>query len=131
MYKIVNSKYFNFHFNLVDKKTDICLTIASFSFTLLGFLAAAITIFFGISGKRFVNRYRKNGHLTTFIMFYFFSIICLFLTFGLSVVSLGRNAPVVLFDVLTASLVNNFIHALLLTYIVIHLAHKGTGKPTG
>lgn len=122
---MINNRFFNFHLNLVDKKTEICLTVASFSFTLLGFLAAAITVFFGIGGKRIITRYKNNGHLTTFIIFYFFSIVNLFLTFGLSVVTLGKNAPIVSFDLMVASLLNNFLHTLFLTYIVVHLAHKG------
>lgn len=78
--------------NLFSRVDSIGVMLASSAFTMLGFLAAVITIMFSFSQSKSFIRYKKEGYLGIFFSVYYAAIFCLMLTFGLSLLSLGASA---------------------------------------
>ena len=66
-------------------KTDVLLTIlATFSFTMLGFLITALAVIVGMSDKPRILSYAKYGFFRVFGELYLVTLITLLLTFVLS-----------------------------------------------
>lgn len=69
-------------------KTDVLLTIlATFSFTMLGFLITALAVIVGMSDKPRILSYAKYGFFRVFGELYLITLITLLLTFVLSSVT--------------------------------------------
>lgn len=82
--------------NLFSRVDNIGVMLASFAFTMLGFLAAVITILFSFSQAKSFLRYKRDGYLSVFFSVYYAAIFCLMLTFGFALLSLGASAKPIL-----------------------------------
>lgn len=78
----------------LNQKTDVlCQVLASYAFTMVGFLATVITFLFGLSSNRYFQSYTKHGYLNVFLFLYFLTIVSLFAVFVLSIAILyTKNA---------------------------------------
>ena len=110
------------------EKTNIAIIIATFSFTMLGFLAAVITILFSFSRSTAFRKYSNKGHLEVFFFIYYLAIFCLIITFGLSIISLSSSNGVWPMRLSLISTVNNLIQICLLTVIIVNMAKKSSSS---
>src|SRR5690554_5510897 len=67
--------------SLFQQKANVSVIIATFSFTMLGFLAAVITIILAFSHTKTMARYKNKGRLDVFFSIYYLAIFCLIITF--------------------------------------------------
>lgn len=112
--------------NLAHQKNNIAIISTTFAFTMLGFLAAVITILFSFSGSRTFKKYRSNGHLGVFFNIYYLAIAGLVITFAVGLLALSANQGVWPMRVALMSVVNNLIHISLLTFIIINMCSKAS-----
>lgn len=121
IYKMVTeNKYFT-AISLFSQKDNLSIIFATFSFTMLGFLAAIITVIFGLIHSKSFVRYEKKGRLSVFLYIYILSIINLLITFMLSILSFSNNCLPIIFNATCMSAINNIAQILLITIIIINL----------
>lgn len=77
--------------SLFVRRESVSVILASFAFTMLGFLAAVITILFSLSQTRAFRKYKSGGYLTVFFSIYYCAIACLMLTFLTALLSLAGS----------------------------------------
>lgn len=109
---------------LFSQRVNIALVIATFSFTMLGFLAGIITILFSFEATKTFRRYIRKGYFDVLIFIYFFSIFNLVISFGLSLLSFSATISNFLFNLMIMSSVNNIIQIALITIILVNLAKR-------
>lgn len=63
---------------------------SAYAFTTVGFLATVATILLGLSERTFFLRYRHKGHLVTFLIGYFLTMVTMFVIFCGSFVVLAK-----------------------------------------
>jgi hypothetical protein len=114
---------------LFYQRINISIVIASFAFTMLGFLAAIITVLFSLGGTKAFRKYSSHSYLELFLYFYFFSLICLMLTFGLSIFGFAKQGSPLLFKLMIMSAVNNLVQISLIAYVIINMANRASGEP--
>lgn len=101
------------------KNIDTLATIvAGFSFTMLGFLAAISAIIFSLQKYKFFRRWTEDGGAEIFFKLYMCSIICLFITFGLSILVYSECLRNYAFKFMLISLSNNIIQVISITLII-------------
>lgn len=106
---------------LYVERSNIAVILATFAFTMLGFLAAVITILFSFPASRKLRRYRSRGHLDTFFWMYFLAIANLILTFILALLSFSSEVGVWGMRLSVMSTVNNVIQIGLIALIITNL----------
>jgi len=110
--------------SLFAQKNNIAVIIATFAFTMLGFLAAVITILFSFSRSSTFKKYKRKGHLDVFFFIYYFAIVSLVLTFALAILTLaGKNGSWAMIGGLMST-VNNLTQISLLTIIIVNLSRR-------
>lgn len=73
---------------LLANKSDVLLTIvATFSFTMLGFLITALAVIVALHDKPYVKSYTKYGYFHEFGLVYIATLISLLICFTLSLIS--------------------------------------------
>lgn len=106
---------------------NIGIILATFAFTMLGFMAAVITILFSFSGSAVVRRYRELGRLNIFFVIYYLTIVTLLLTFISSIFCLVGTNDIISTWAVRISLmltVNALIQIMLVTFIIINLSKE-------
>lgn len=109
---------------LFGQRINLSIVIASFAFTMMGFLAAAITLLVSFSGSIAYNKYKRRGYLSVMLWFYFFSIICLIVTFVLALLCFSKIGSIALFQTMLMSAVNNLFQIALITLVIINMAGR-------
>lgn len=79
------------NFSLTGQKSNIGVILSTFSFTMMGFLAAVITILFAAVNHFKFKRYVQKGYLSIFLGVYFATMAFLVLNFCVSLVSMGET----------------------------------------
>lgn len=115
--------------SLAEQKNNVAVIVATFAFTMLGFLAAVITILFSFSSSRTFKKYKGKGHLSVFFYIYYLAIFSLMITFAMGVFSLAGSQGVWPMRLSLMSVVNNFAQISLLTIIIINLSSKVIHEP--
>lgn len=108
---------------LFSVKSDLAVILSTFSFTMLGFLAAVITILFSFSNSRNFKKYKGLGHLDIFFSVYYWTVLCLVITFACSILTLSDSGVWVMRAALMST-VNNVVQISLLTFIIISISKK-------
>ncbi len=124
LYKRILLQHFGICASLFSQRMNLALVIATFSFTMLGFLAGIITILFSFGGTKTFKRYRRKGYFETLIFIYFFTIANLVFTFGLSLLSFSDYIPNLLFNLMIMSSVNNIIQVSVITIVLVNLTRR-------
>lgn len=109
---------------LIAEKSNIAVIIATFAFTMLGFLAAVIAILFSLANSTVFKKYKKGEYLSIFFKIYYFAIINLILTLVLALLSYGKGTSSWAMQASLASTVNNLFQIGLITFIIINLSHR-------
>lgn len=118
----------NLHLNLIDEKQTVAVIIATFAFTMLGFLAAVITIMFSFAGTRTLKKYKHKGYLDVFFFIYLFAIFSLVITFFLGIIILSSTNASWALRCGLMSTVNNFAQIALLTIIIVNISNKSMNQ---
>lgn len=127
-YSLILKNWLEISLSLFQQKVNLSVIVATFSFTMLGFLAAVITIIFALSDKKTMVKYKKKKRLDVFFMIYHLAIVCLMVTFFTSIISLSSSAAVWPMRISLMMVVNNFVQIILLTIIIINLAKRSIGE---
>lgn len=110
-----------------DGHTNVGIILSTFAFTMLGFMAAVITILFSFSGSEVMRRYRELGRLNVFFVIYYLTIVTLLLTFVSSIFCLvGTNDFISTWAVRISLMltVDALIQIMLVTFIIISLSKE-------
>lgn len=108
------------------EKANVAVILATFAFTMLGFLAAVITILFSLTQSEFFKKFKAKGYLDNFFYIYYVTIFSLLITFSASLLSLaGQNGEISMLVAL-GSVVNNLVQIFVLTVIIVNLCRKSS-----
>ncbi len=105
-------------------RKDFAALTAGYAFTMLGFLAAIITILFTYSDTQNFQKYKKEGYLSYFFVCYFVCIITLMLTAFMSIYGFSSGDHILQHHVLLIAFVDSLWQLLLLTLIIFNLVGK-------
>lgn len=108
------------------QKENVAVILATFAFTMLGFLAALITILFTFSQSKSFKRYKDKGYLDQFFYNYYVTIICLMITFMAALLTLAGQNGVTSMLIAVVFMINNLIQIFLLTFTIINLCKSST-----
>lgn len=104
---------------------SLAALLASFAFTMLGFLAAVLALFGIMSGSSLLARYKKHGHLATLLLVIGITMVELVLTFASSISLYFQPLTDSYARFLAWLITTNFVMLLLSTLPVVMLV-KGT-----
>jgi len=122
-------KYFpQYSISIYPQKQTVAVILATFAFTMLGFLAAVIALMFTATKSQAFNMYNKRGYLETFFFVYYMVIISLIITFLLSIFSLAVSFEPWLLRVAVMSTINNLVQIVLVTFIIVNMVDKAISK---
>ena len=121
IYNLVVSKHINFAVALFPQRINLSMVIATFSFTMLGFLGAIITVLFSLIKTETFQKYKRQGYLDLLIFIYLFAILNLVLSFVLSILSFSNKCQPLLFNTMLMSAINNIFQLCLITLIILNL----------
>jgi len=93
--------------------------VSTFSVLLMGFLSTIIVIISGIKDSFFFRAYTSSGHLDTFMIYYFFTVISLLITHLLSIAALS---DFFWFKVMIASVIMNVGQIVLLVIVTYRIS---------
>lgn len=111
-----------------DSKTSIAEIMASFSFTLLGMLAAFVTIMFTMGGSKTFAKYKDRGYLTVFLIVYFWAITTLALCFATALISSAESTSAAWLRISMALGINSLVMIVLISSIVIRLSSRAVSE---
>ena len=97
---------------------------AGYAFTMLGFMAAIITILFAFSNSRNFRQYKEKGYLRIFFWGYFLCIFTLMLTAFFSVFGFSQVGHVWQHHALLISFFSSLWQVGLLTLIIVNIARQ-------
>ncbi|WP_115720387.1 hypothetical protein [Gallaecimonas mangrovi] len=115
--------------SLIEQKNNLAVIVATFAFTMLGFLAAVITILFSFSRSSTFKKYKRKGHLDVFFFVYYFAIVSLVVTFVLALLTLASGNGLWAMRGGLMSTVNNLAQITLLTVIIVNLSRRAMNEP--
>lgn len=125
-YNFIVSSCSNCAFALRTSAPAIANITASFAYTMMGFLAAVITILFAVTSTRSFKKYSQDGHLSVLFYFYFWTLFSLIVTGVLSLLNYSESNNVWWFRALIMSFVNNLVQVVMVTAMISNLAHKAS-----
>lgn len=101
--------------------------VIGFAFSMLGFLAAVITLLFGLSDKEMYKKFKRNGYLDLLLFLYKTSIFSLILTAFLAMFGYSENSVVVpLFRAMLALFIADIVQIGILTLSISMLAKNAS-----
>lgn len=96
------------------------MIMATFNFTMMTLLAAALVIILSIGGSKFYERYKEEGYFNVVVWLYFYALMCLVVNFFCSVLMLS-DAAHVFFNTSMILCVNSMVHVLVLIFAFIRI----------
>lgn len=109
---------------ITRSSSNLAPITAGFSFTLLGFLAAVITIIYSLGDKWALLRYSESGNMVPFFFVYYYTLLILGMTFFFSLVAASQDAPEYWIVWAVIFSVNGFFQVSVIIFILARLAHK-------
>lgn len=128
LYITVMKGSFELSLSLFENKNDVAVIISTFSFTMLGFLAAVITLIFAFSNTVALKRYKRKGHMEVFFFIYYVAIVSLIVTFFLAILGLSSVGAVWPLRASLMMVVNSFIQIGILTIIIVRLLKRALSE---
>lgn len=128
LYHEIIEKYPQYSTSIAVQKNNVAVIIATFSFTMLGFLAAVITILFSFTGSVAFKRYKTHGYLDIFFCIYYLSIITLVTTFFLAILSLSSSNGFIFMRFSLMTTVDSLVQVVLLTAIILNLFRRAINE---
>ena len=127
-YELIQRGYPFFGLGLAAERTAIAQVVSGFAFTMLGFLAAVITILFSFTQTAAFRRYKRNGYLNLFFFCYFFTVASLVVTSFLAMGNFSNLHHGKLFLAMLANFVNNIVQIGLLTLVLCNVARSASAE---
>ena len=127
LYNLITDQWPNLQLGLAGQSTIIATIVASFAVTMLGFLAAIVTILFSVSGSRAFRRYKQKNYLNNFFISYYVTLISLLVTAAWSLLALSSLISAWGVKVLLALFANNLVQlAMVITPIfnLVRISHE-------
>ncbi|MFZ5536760.1 MAG: hypothetical protein ACOZAP_04690 [Pseudomonadota bacterium] len=106
------------------ERKAISSLVAGFAFTMMGFMAAIITVLFAISDSGVYKRYKSKGYLEQFFALYFVTILCLAMTALLSLFGFAHQPQPAAFAGMMIMLVNDLVQVTWIAIILVNLARR-------
>jgi hypothetical protein len=123
----IADKFPEYALGLFANKNDIVTTVLGFSFSMLGFLAALITLLFGFSDKEAYKKFNRNGGMGLLLFLYNVTIVCLVITAFLALFGYSNNKIFVLpFRMMIGSFVVNIIQVFILTFVISNFSKNAS-----
>jgi len=119
---------FEISLSLFRNKNDVAVIISTFSFTMLGFLAAVITLLFAFSDTVTLKKYKRKKHMEVFFFIYYVAIVSLILTFFLAILGLSSTGAVWPLRASLMMVVNSFVQIGVLTIIIVRLLKRALSE---
>lgn len=113
---------------LMAERKDLATLIAGYSFTMLGFLAAVITVMFTIAGSRTYKKYKTKGYLNQFFAIYFVTIISLAFTALLSLFGFAKEPQPMAFDGMMIMFINTLVQVSWVALIIANLTQRASSE---
>lgn len=107
--------------------------IAGFNFTMLGFLATIAAFMFSLQKHVFFRRWINDGGADAFFVPYNVTIVCLFITFSLSLIVFNNVGAALAFKLMLMFAIDNVIQTMILALVIsgkVVLAKKRITKRT-
>ena len=111
---------------LFQSREAIGNLVAGFSFSMLGFLAAVITILFAFVPSEAFQRYKRVGYLNVLFSLYTFTVVHLVITSIISLYSFSAAPFVWPFRLMIVFFVNSLVQVTLITFIINNLARNAS-----
>jgi hypothetical protein len=124
LYNFLSNEFETVALGLYAQRFNVSIIVSTFAFTMLGFLAAIITVLFSISNTKRFKRYKDKGYLDVFFFCYYITLAHLLLTFILSLLSFAYNCEPLLFHASLASMTNNIFQIFIITFTIVNLSHQ-------
>ncbi|HGY4374734.1 hypothetical protein HV211_06765 [Citrobacter freundii] len=96
----------------------IATIVAGFSFTMLGFLAAIAAFMFSLQKYVFFRRWINDGGADVFFVLYKVAIVCLFITFSLSLIVFTNLGAALAFKLMLMFAIDNIIQTMILALVI-------------
>ncbi|WP_313353923.1 hypothetical protein [Kosakonia cowanii] len=110
-------KFFGLSLVFVNAQ-GVATIVAGFSFTMLGFLAAIAAFMFSLQKYIFFRRWINDGGADVFFVLYRVAIICLFVTFSLSLIVFTKVGSSLAFKLMLMFALNNVIQTMILALVI-------------
>lgn len=118
MYHGLVAKYLSL--SLLKQSANYAVIMATFNFTMMTLLAAAVVIILSIGGSKFYDRYKDEGYFNVVVCLYFYALACLVVNFFCSILMLSDAAHIFL-NISMIFCVNSMIHVLVLIFAFIRI----------
>lgn len=109
---------------LVSKSDVIAPVIISSSVTLLGFLAALITILFGITDGQHFSRFKKKRYLEVLLNVYLCAILVLIFSCIFAFMAFSEYHSSILFPAMIITALSGYSQVAIVTLIILNLVRK-------
>ncbi|MGY2364426.1 hypothetical protein ACW9IO_17890 [Pseudomonas azotoformans] len=123
-YKTITNYNPNYSLSLFSQRSNIAVILATYAFTMLGFLAAVIAILLGFSQTRTFREYKRNQYLDIFFTIYFYCIITLVFTFLSSILSLSSSSAEVFMRAALALAANSMVLVAIISAAIINICRR-------
>ena len=127
-YKALTAYNIDLSFSLYSNRKELAAIIASYAFTMLGFLAAVIAILLNFSQSRAFQNYKKNRYLDVFFSMYFYCIATLAATFIFSIMSLSATSAHFFMRCALVLSMNSMIQVLFISLAIISICKKSMSR---
>lgn len=124
LYKTLITLDSDYSLSLYKQKSNLSVILATYAFTMLGFLAAVIAILVNFSSSQAFKNYKKNHYLDIFFSIYFFCILSLAATFILSILSLSSAPTNSFMHYSVALVINTLVQVSTISAIIINICRK-------
>ncbi|MDF0733575.1 hypothetical protein P0Y43_23055 [Pseudomonas entomophila] len=123
-YKLATHYYPELALGFYANRKELASIVASYAFTMLGFLAAVMAILLSFSHSNTFRQYRKNQYLSVFFSIYFYCLATLAATFLASLLALSSSlASWSIQAALTLSL-NSMVQVLIIGLAISSICRK-------
>jgi len=109
---------------LYANKRELSSLIAGFALSMLGFLAAVITILFAATNSEAFRRFKRASYLSTLFWIYYIAIISLVATAVFALFGFSNSEHVFAFRMMLCSFGNNLVQVAMLTVMITNLARR-------
>ncbi|EIA1797548.1 hypothetical protein RII69_003978 [Vibrio parahaemolyticus] len=115
--------HFQWSIGFTEVRT-LATVVAGFSFTMLGFLAAIAAFLFSLQKYRFFKRWVEDRNAEVFFSLFKVAFVCLFFTFGCSLIVFTSQGMGVAFKAMMMSVTNNILQLGVITIIIMDKVAK-------
>ncbi|WP_376781724.1 hypothetical protein [Stutzerimonas nitrititolerans] len=126
-YRETISSYPNLSLSLFDHRSTIATILASYAFTMIGFLAAVVAILLGFSQSVAFRRYKSKKYLGSFFFVYAYCLLTLAMTFLFSLLCLSSNSAEIFMRIALVLAVNSLMQVSIVGLVIANICKRAIG----